>query len=387
MDAPQHKKPGVKVSASVDRTNTLGLSDRDMAMLIDTLDASNIDGSSKERQFSRWPFRRTGVILEITHPGGSTSAIKVVCRNISRGGVSLLHTTFIHTGSPCRVTIAKATGMPVILNGIIRRCTHRSGKVHELGVAFTEPIDLRQFIPPRKEQSLLSFEKVDPAALAGKLLFIEDSPLDIKIIKHFLRDTQVRITVAETADAAMIAAKEPYDLIICDWHLGHQKGTRVISQLRNDGVETSVIMISADPAGLIKDGLWDLNNAWYLAKPVQQDHLLRAMAERLILDKQASNGAIDEKEQQEGNGLAGQFVDDLRVCINKLKTALEASDIPEARQVCWQLKGAAPAFGFPDLGQTAGDAAAKLSKEDAQQAAPMVIKQLLAACERAMLAA
>lgn len=385
MPEPTKKPGGVKVSASMERTNTLGVSTRDLSSLLDALDATSARKTDRDREFSRWPFRGTGVTLELIHPGGTISTLRVISRNISRGGVSLLHTAFVHPGSSCKVTLPKATGVTATLPGVIRRCEHRGGKLHELGIRFNDPIDLRQFIPLRREQTLLSFEKVDPAKLTGRILLVEDSALDVKILQHFLRETQLRIQVVNSIATAFEALKEPFHLILCDWQLGEERGTRLIAQARDQGIDTPAIMIAADPAGLIEDGLWDLSNTWYLAKPIQQDQLLRAIGEWLIVDRPKEPAAFGRCSEGESEALSQQFAEELKVCMGKLRAAMQANKPGDARQVCWQIKGAAPTFGMHDLAQIAGDVATKLttSPNDATQA----IGVLIAACDRALVAA
>src|SRR3989337_1747869 len=59
-----------------------------------------------KREFVRWPFRLTTARLRVVNPGAPTEqAFKVACRNISCSGISLLHSAYVHVGSPCTIEL------------------------------------------------------------------------------------------------------------------------------------------------------------------------------------------------------------------------------------------------------------------------------------------
>src|SRR5687768_12470301 len=60
-----------------------------------------------ERSDERFPYRRRGVELEVEHIGGTSSRLRVWTRNLSAGGISLLHGSFVHPGSRCELTLPR----------------------------------------------------------------------------------------------------------------------------------------------------------------------------------------------------------------------------------------------------------------------------------------
>src|SRR5262245_25079873 len=110
-----------------ERPNTLGLQPRSLDALLDHLDDPEDPKAVARREFVRWPFRRTTIHISIFHPGGSMVSLKLACRNLSRGGLALLHNAYVHPGSPCRVELPTLSGVFDRVEGVIQRCAHRRG--------------------------------------------------------------------------------------------------------------------------------------------------------------------------------------------------------------------------------------------------------------------
>lgn len=84
-----------------------------------------------------------GIAIE---PEGLTASFVVCPRNISAGGISFLHGSFLYPRSACRLTLRTVDGEYVIAAGCVVRCRCVRGRVHEVGVQFAEPIDVEDFV-------------------------------------------------------------------------------------------------------------------------------------------------------------------------------------------------------------------------------------------------
>lgn len=327
-----------------DRPNTLGLAQRELESLLGEMDNSESSAAAHKREFARWPFRHSTVLFEVTHPGGTVTKLKLACRNLSRGGIGLLHNGYIHPGSPCRVWLPRLVGGSAELAGSVTRCAHRRGALHEIGVKFSKPADLRMFIGGSRNNDFYTLEKVVPEKLTGRVLYVEDCNIDIRIIQHFLRGTGVRLKTCETAAAGIIEAAQGYDLILSDWRLPDMRGTEMMSQLRMRGVQTPALLVTADPVGLIKDGLYDIPDVGVLAKPITQDQLLRMLAEKLIVSKDEESLAKFAVD----SGLTGRLSGEMSELVDKLEAAIAANDGPAAQGLAMQIKGVAPLLGMAE---------------------------------------
>jgi len=83
------------------------------------------------------------VIGEVAHPGGSSHRFLATIRDISRGGLSMLHGGFLHKDSRCDfIILAPDNSPPPPVTGFVIRCSHVKGSVHDIGIRFESPIPL-----------------------------------------------------------------------------------------------------------------------------------------------------------------------------------------------------------------------------------------------------
>ena len=78
--------------SSPGRPNSLGIHQRQLDSLLERVDhASNSMLAPKRPRYVRWPFRQETILIKISHPSGTTAAVKVASsmtpRMGGRGGV------------------------------------------------------------------------------------------------------------------------------------------------------------------------------------------------------------------------------------------------------------------------------------------------------------
>jgi hypothetical protein len=69
----------------------------------------------------------------------------VVPRDVSEGGVSFLHGVFVYSGTACVTLLRTRDKETMLVPGKVVRCTHVTGRVHEVGVKFDSRIDVAPF--------------------------------------------------------------------------------------------------------------------------------------------------------------------------------------------------------------------------------------------------
>src|SRR5262252_1894950 len=112
--------------------NTLGMDLRELSAILDSYDTTEARAGQSNRDFVRWPFRHDSVRVMIVQ-GGKVVPIVMACRNISRGGISLLHSAYMHPGTKCVVMLPFPEHGETPTKAWVARCTHRSGVIHEIG--------------------------------------------------------------------------------------------------------------------------------------------------------------------------------------------------------------------------------------------------------------
>lgn len=286
MHDPHNRTTGTIRPAQ--RPNTLGLGGAQFEQTLDLLDqrAASERGPS-QRDFVRWPFRKATVPVTVTHPGGSTVCLRLACRNLSRGGISLLHSGFLHPSSRCRVAIPALDGSDVLVSGVIRRVGHRAASLHEIGIKFDEPIDIRRFLV-QGDRNLLTYERVDPETLSGRVVYLPGSAIDARIVVHYCRATRLAIDLVEdcaaAADAIAAGAREDsaVSLAIIETPQGDTEPSTLLRSLREHDAGLPVLMITSDPVGLRRANVLYSSTQMILVKPVTQDQVLRTVAELLL---------------------------------------------------------------------------------------------------------
>jgi len=367
------------------RINSLGLSKRDLDRLLDEIDghAPSGAGGAVGRRFIRRPFRQVRLPMQVRKPGDQAVTFPVACRNISCTGISVLHSAFIHPGTPCTLVLPSACGDPVTVTGTVVRCQHLRGMVHEVGVAFDNPIDLHNVLGLERVGDWFSLERIDPGELTGTLLCVDDCAVDRQLIRYHLQDTSLLITSAEDSLTGLAKASTGFDIILCAYHMPVLDGPSFVEQLRSRGITTPVILLAHDADDAASQRLSHLSNVALLIKPVPRDLLLRALAEFLIVsrgrdghDAHRSTGLPTEPMGE----LIAAFLQDLPRLGDSLKAARDREDAEACRQICLKVRGGARALGLVDLAYLADLAASRLTASTALADAAHELDRLLAAC-------
>lgn len=359
---------------SAERPNTLGLSQRDLVTLLEKLEAQDKGRSPVRRGFARWPFRLATVWVSLTQPSGTESRLKLACRNLSRGGVALLHNSFMHVGSTVVVTLPRLTGGTRDVPGTVKRCQHKRGTMHELGVQFDQEIDLHDYMGSTSTGDFYSLENVSPERLRGTMLYVEDNEVDFRIMQHFLRDTQLRLVRVKNGAEALSEASRGCDIIVANWRMKDMQGAEFITRLRDQHVDTPTIILSPVPVG--PQPGWNTHNTGVLIKPLQQTTLLRALAERVLLKEALAASALHDEP---ATPLAEGIVQSFHTIADGLERSLDANDATSLLESCMQVRGSAPALGLAALVRAADTAVSACTSTDPAERSRSV-RELIAAC-------
>lgn len=107
-----------------------------------------------------------------------------------------------------------------------------------------------------------------------KILLIEDNEMIIKALKYLLESHEFIVDVATTIKEAKESITSKYDLIILDVMLPSMNGFEILKKLREEEIESKVIMLTAK--SMLEDKLNGLENGAddYLTKSFHIEELL-----------------------------------------------------------------------------------------------------------------
>lgn len=138
------------------------LSMKERHRLLSILDSEqSLRSGENARKSPRQAYRAATAPMVVIQPGGSVSAYLVVTRNISAGGMAVIHGGYIHAGTECRLMLGTIDGEKVVVPGRVRRCRHIKGNLHEIGVEFLKAVAPEDFVP-------IVIEETDAAKLTPK---------------------------------------------------------------------------------------------------------------------------------------------------------------------------------------------------------------------------
>jgi CheY-like chemotaxis protein len=253
---------------------------------LNTLDGSNGQPPPNvKRDFVRWPFRRLAIELGITHPGGrDVHTVKVASRNLSNGGICVLHNNYVHPGSGCTIALPHPTRGVVKVSGKVMRCMHRSGVVHEIGIAFEKPIGANEFIVHDPLSNNFSLERVKPVDLKGRALLIEPSKPDRDAISHFLKGTSLAmVCVSNLAEA--LANCDRFDLVMLSSQIADEQPTPAVAKLRQTGLASPIVMLVPDDSARTREAVRDADVDQFVVRPLTGEMLLRALGDVMLVGR------------------------------------------------------------------------------------------------------
>jgi CheY-like chemotaxis protein len=374
---PMHNAPHI---------NSLRSGVRELSLLLDKLDTAvpAMEGASHaDREFVRWRFRDPFVEVQVDHPGGNRQTLRLVSRNLSRQGISLLHSAFVYPGTPCRVVFKETGSRGRGVRGIVKRCEHRGGRVHELGIKFDEEISTKDILGLDPMREGYSIENVRPERLQGSLIVVASSELDEQIILKMLDDTSMQLGAAREAEAVRARMERGCDLLLIDSLLeGGRSGIDLLAELRSEGFDASAVILTADASESCCDAARAAGANGMMFRPVSKFRLMQAAAEFLLGESDGGPIYTTLKPSDGAYELLGRFLGDLPRTVLNIEAALRADDKETCRQICRSLIGTAEPMGYAEIGRAATRANLALDRVTHPREVDTELRGLMITCRR-----
>jgi len=363
-------------------TNTLRIGIRELNALLNRIEESQPESPNPNREFVRWDFRIVRADLTIEHATGSKVVLPVATRNISRGGISVLHSSFVYPNSRCHVTALLEDGRKLDIDGMVMRCNHIGGKIHELGIKFDQEISTKELLGLDPMQEAYSLECIEPDGLHGNVLAVVSSDLDQQLLVKLLEDTSLTISVAEDSETALKRAKKGCELILTDHSVGEESAADIIMTLRAEGIDAPVLVMTSDSSEEFRDEMRMAGASGLISKPYTRDKLLQALAEFLLGDGDGGPLYSTLQLNDPAYEFLPKFLKELTRMILTLENSLRDSDYKSCLSICQSLASSAAPLGFESIGHVAVQANRALSKGSGVRDAAADVRQLIIACRR-----
>jgi len=353
--------------------------------ILDRLDLlekeSESAGSTFSRRDRRWPWRRGGLVVSIEQPGGSISLIKVSTRNLSCEGISFLVNRFVYVKSSVSVALPRADGKVQNVTGVITHCAHVEGTMHLAGVKYDKRINPQQFIAlPAAPKGSATSAAAGVEGMRGRVLYLDDSDMDQKLMVHILRGTGIELIGVKTGEAMLAAVKEStFDLVLADLNLGSGKDSvETIRQARANGFTAPIIVLTADAGGPKLAAARDAGAGQTLTKPCPRETLLQVIS--TLLHRRAGGGSGKIYSALENQPGMAELIEDYIHNAVRISTAQAAGEFETVREHCLNIKGSAGGYGFALLTRAAEEALSILDATMSVDEAKDAIKRLCSMC-------
>ncbi|MFN0021024.1 MAG: response regulator [Pirellulaceae bacterium] len=200
-----------------------------------------------------------------------------------------------------------------------------------------------------------------------RILVADDGDTNRKLIQIVLRRAGATVLCAENGQEALdIALRQPLDAVLMDMQMPVMDGYTATSRIRDAGLETPVIALTAHAMKGDEERCRDAGCSGYLTKPVNAERLLAALAAEIggveIPDQEVEAQAHGEAgtlvstlplDDSEFRDIVDEFVARFLSRLAAMHTAMDAGDMIELKSLAHWLKGAGGTAGFQPLTEAA----------------------------------
>lgn len=142
----------------------------------------------------------------------------------------------------------------------------------------------------------------------GRILVVDDVPMNLKVMKGLLKKTRVQVDTADSGEQCIeMAKRKQYHMIFLDHMMPEMDGVETMHNLQtakgNLNKNTPVIMLTANAILGAREEYLKMGFCDYLSKPVREseleDMIMKYLPEELILKENGRREPEEETEQEE----------------------------------------------------------------------------------------
>ena len=361
-------------------SDTLRMPQKDIERILAEIDRTSRIGNSR-RRMRRRTMSGQKLVVVVMGTNNVRKSIVAVGRNLSATGLGFMCGGYMHSGQRCVVALRDLQGRSRGLPGTIMRCGHIKGHLHDIGVRFDDAIKPEDFIEMEGDD-VFNIENVDPDELEGRVLVVEDSRAEQRLIAHHLKGTRLALDFVSDGAAGLQSLGDQPDLVVVDQHLPDTTGTEWIVSARSQGLTHPIVMLASDESAELRKEARAAGADAVIYKPVTKQNLVQAIAEFLI-GECSSQPQVSMEALGLNDELLEQFVRDLHGYAEQIADLIEQQGTDQLHALLLEIRGATDGHGFASVAVLAGDAAKALSASKNINDALEDLQRLMAACQSA----
>lgn len=263
--------------------NTLGIEQATYERLLEKLD-ENADAAfdSIHRKYTRVPLVDPFVRIVVEGDTGMKREMTLACRNLSKGGIGMLHSSFMYPQTVVTVYLTRYDGKQIGIRGRVVRVEHRGGVVHEIGVRFEKEVNTRDFLSSDITEVLPSLERVLPENLKGEVVIVTKDEEIIASMREHLLETSLNFKIVGTVAELETELENKPAMVLVDIGLPEVSGPELVKKLRVRGVGCPMALVGNINQELVRSKVRVCGADSIIRTPVVEDELLRVLGEFLL---------------------------------------------------------------------------------------------------------
>jgi len=360
--------------------NSLGVQGQVYQKLLNKLNDYRTTDTDKHpaRLHARREYMDPYILMVIENEHSMDRPMTLAARNISRGGVGLLHSNFVYPKTRVTVYLTVNQEDPRPIRGTVLRCEHRGGVVHEIGVKFDEEINIQQYLRPDISDCLQSFENVKPETLTGKVLLVGSKHDFSPLSRAMLAETGLAYKFVPDVEEARAIDLTDYELLVILNELEDCEGTEFARELRDQDFRRPIILVGdiRDEVELqkVRASGADMLLPW----PTTIESMLCAVAEYLLTEWTADTLAAVRSCMD--NQTVGGLQNELFKLGNQLAQYLSDGDAIRIYGACGQLRSIAPLLGMKQLRDLTMKVGEDIAEDGNLETQKELIEEIVAMC-------
>jgi hypothetical protein len=263
--------------------NTLSIDGQAYTALLYKLDDHNgAHPTSSARVFRRLEYAHPRLLLRIESARDTAREIVVATRNLSQGGVSILHASYMYPGTDVTIDLVTNKGSVRRTRGTVARCEHRGGIIHEIGIKFHRDINLREFLHRSPDLLLHAHERIEPEMLDKRILFASNDDDFSPIIRQWLLPTNIKFSFKDNPEQ-ILAALQNTDIVLVH-HGKNLDAPDLVATIRASGFNDPIIVAARPESDTQAHLLGACGADTLLPWPCEHNTLICAIAEYVLND-------------------------------------------------------------------------------------------------------
>ncbi len=237
---------------SLDREKQLmAQTDDELIDLVERLDRdAKMPKDDTRREGERFSYRAGVIPCLVFDSNGAKRKTVLYPRNISSGGIAVVHRGYLHVGTELHVVLRKREGDPVVVRGVTRSCRHVARLLHEVGVQFEEKLEPSEFCEPEIiEATLAASRRRNPLPrVDARVLFVSNSEDQLRWFRASFSSTGMDLETCDCIGAAIDDLKAGrFDIVISDDDLAEIPPEKLVPSIRAQKHEGAIVILTWTP--------------------------------------------------------------------------------------------------------------------------------------------